>query len=444
MMKRGFWKIIFLTLFIILVIDFAGNIIKYNSLVYTNFPFHAVNKQSKITFNVTNSTMDFNSGLFVLGTDSSPIFANGYIYVGSDSDLSYGSLFMLNASNISQMIHQFGNSDFWNSPTYYNGFIYQGEANSPYNFYQLNASDLSIVNKYNHPREISKGNKTISIGEEETLAEGKTISIGRRGTIWISKASAWNRYVYVLNYDDSKLYQFDASNVSQVIATHDTDGSGTVYDSVPVIANGYVYSADMNNIIYMLNASNITQEIHSVKLGKGLDKEYYGGSIFSSPRVYGNYVYVGSTDKNFYQLNVSTLDIISTFATGGEIHGSSPAYWNGYIYVGSWDHYVYQLNASNVSQMINKFLADMAVDSSPAVAYGSVYIGSGIVNDIRGTFYQLNATNISIQIANMTSIGTPSNGHYFKSSPLVAKGYVYVGSGRKCLIYQLNATNISL
>jgi hypothetical protein len=89
-----------------------------------------------------------------------------------------------------------------------------------------------------------------------------------------------------------------------------------------------------------------------------------------------------------------------------------------------------QLNASNVSQLIANHTS-YDIYSSPAVANGYVYVGSGDYQ-----FYQLNASNVSQKINNFTTMKE------VYSSPAVANGYVYVGS-RDSVVYQLNATNVS-
>ncbi len=99
---------------------------------------------------------------------------------------------------------------------------------------------------------------------------------------------------------------------------------------------------------------------------------------------------------------------------------------NGYVYVGADN--LYQLNASNVSQQIANYSA--VCSSSPVIANGFLYFGSN-------GLYQLNASNVSQQIANY------SGGIDTFDSPAVSNGYVYVGDSVNFNFYQLNASNIS-
>jgi PGF-pre-PGF domain-containing protein len=105
------------------------------------------------------------------------------------------------------------------------------------------------------------------------------------------------------------------------------------------------------------------------------------------------------------------------------------------VYVTSDNGNLYQLNATNISLSIaNYTLGGSYVYSSPAVANGYVYVSSG---DNR-TFYQLNATNVSQKIASYITDDLIDF-----SYPAVANGYVYIANDGS-RVYQLNASNISI
>ncbi|MCD6398354.1 MAG: PQQ-binding-like beta-propeller repeat protein, partial [Candidatus Aenigmarchaeota archaeon] len=96
----------------------------------------------------------------------------------------------------------------------------------------------------------------------------------------------------------------------------------------------YVGSGDYE--LYQLNASNVSQKIAS----------FTAGEVESFPAVANGYVYVGS-GFNLYQLNASNVSQkIAEYTTGGVVY-SSPAVANGYIYIGSWDHKLYQFGTDN-------------------------------------------------------------------------------------------------
>jgi outer membrane protein assembly factor BamB len=112
------------------------------------------------------------------------------------------------------------------------------------------------------------------------------------------------------------------------------------------------------------------------------------------------------------------------------IEHSSPAIVNGRLYIGSKDGHVYCLNATNghwIWQYPPKGQVPIeAVSSSPAVADGVVFVGSGLY------IYALNATTGTLLWPYKTK-GQVS------SSPAVADGMVFVGSADTRL-YALNAT----
>ncbi|MDP1695713.1 MAG: PQQ-binding-like beta-propeller repeat protein, partial [archaeon] len=246
----------------------------------------------------------------------------------------------------------------------------------------------------------------------------KIASYTTAGDIRSSPAVA-NGYVYVSS-DDTKIYQLNASNVSQVAATYTTGG---VVRSSPAVANGYVYVGSNDYQLYQLNASNVSQKIANYTAGN---------LVASSPAVANGYIYIGSGDNILYQFNASNVSQkIASYTTSGGI-ASSPAVANGYVYVGNNNGNLYQLNASDVSQLIGIYVTPgLTITSSPAVANGYVYIGSS-----DNILYQFNASNVSQKIASYTT------GADVSSSPAVANGYVYVGSDDN-IIYQLNASNVS-
>ena len=112
--------------------------------------------------------------------------------------------------------------------------------------------------------------------------------------------------------------------------------TGDYVDSSPAVANGYVYVGSDDGKLYQLNASNVSQKIAESATGDG----------YPSPAVANGYVYVGG-GFNLYQLNASNVSQkIAEYTTGGVVY-SSPAVANGYIYIGSWDHKLYQFGTDN-------------------------------------------------------------------------------------------------
>jgi outer membrane protein assembly factor BamB len=163
-----------------------------------------------------------------------------------------------------------------------------------------------------------------------------------------------------------------------------------------------------------------------------------GAAIVSSPAISAGTVYFGSNDHNFYALDESSGRLRWKFATQGRV-ASSAAVAAGRVYFGSYDGIFYALDAAN-GALQWKFTtggerrfsarhlhgADPAAEvmpdpfdfflSSPTVAGGLVYFGSG-----DGSVYALDAGSGALRWKFHT-------GNVVHASPAVANGTVYVGS----------------
>lgn len=97
-------------------------------------------------------------------------------------------------------------------------------------------------------------------------------------------------------------------------------------------------------------------------------------SIWSSPVVADERVYVGSYDGNLYAVDVEDGTETWRFETDDRIDGS-PAVVDGTVYVGSFDRRVYAIDAETGAQEW-AFETGGIVRSSPTVVDGVVYVGS--------------------------------------------------------------------
>jgi outer membrane protein assembly factor BamB len=163
-----------------------------------------------------------------------------------------------------------------------------------------------------------------------------------------------------------------------------------------------------------------------------------GGALVSSPIVTGEAIYFGSNDHNLYALDRQTGALRWKFPTKGRIT-ATPAVVEGRVYFGSYDSQFYALDAAK-GTLLWKFstagerhfsgshlhgaqpAAEVVPDpfdvflSSPAVAAGTVYFGSG-----DGNVYALDAASGTLRWKFHT-------GNVVHASPAVAQGTVYVGS----------------
>jgi outer membrane protein assembly factor BamB len=162
------------------------------------------------------------------------------------------------------------------------------------------------------------------------------------------------------------------------------------------------------------------------------------GRVISSPAVVGEVVYVGSTDGSLYAVNRADGSQRWKFATNGPI-ASSPAVGGDLVYVSSVDGNIYAVEAATgtkrwtfATKGERRFTApgihgaiprtermpdpfDVFL-SSPAVAAGTVYIGSGDQH-----VYALDAATGALKWAFAT-------GDVVHASPAVVDGVVYIGS----------------
>jgi FOG: WD40-like repeat len=162
------------------------------------------------------------------------------------------------------------------------------------------------------------------------------------------------------------------------------------------------------------------------------------GGFIGSAAVVGDTVYAGSIDGNLYAVNRATGALKWKFETKGRVV-SSPAVANGIVYFGSYDGTFYAVNAATGAlkwkyetagerRFAAKHLhgsepaAETMPDpwdcylSSPVVADGTVYFGSG-----DGNVYARDA-------ANGAKRWTFKTGNVVHASPAVANGTLYIGS----------------
>ena len=174
-----------------------------------------------------------------------------------------------------------------------------------------------------------------------------------------------------------------------------------------------------------------------------------GAAILSSPAVAEGRVYFGSSDHVVYAVNEQTGALMWKFATQGRVTGS-PAVAGGRLYVGSYDSNFYALDAAT-GVLVWKFAtegerrfsaphlhgaepaAEVMPDpfdfylSSPALAGGLVYFGSG-----DGYVYALDAADGKLRWKFKT-------GNVVHASPAVEGNTLYVGSWDS-YFYALDAT----
>jgi|HubBroStandDraft_1064217.scaffolds.fasta_scaffold00144_36 outer membrane protein assembly factor BamB len=167
-----------------------------------------------------------------------------------------------------------------------------------------------------------------------------------------------------------------------------------------------------------------------------------GNKVESSPAVANEVVYVGSDDNYLYALTSSGGKELWFVIAGGAVT-SSPAVANGVVYVGSDDGNLYALTrelAQTPACIAGGFLAEECdlwqyttpypVYSSPAVANGVVYVGTGLpycfLDQCDGV---LDALDASTGVELWQFFAGPSYLPITVNTPAVANGVVYMGWG---------------
>ncbi|HEV3154625.1 MAG TPA: PQQ-binding-like beta-propeller repeat protein [Candidatus Baltobacteraceae bacterium] len=163
-----------------------------------------------------------------------------------------------------------------------------------------------------------------------------------------------------------------------------------------------------------------------------------GGKIMSSPAFSDGVVYVGSFDQNLYAIDARSGARLWAFATKGPVN-SSPAVSGGAVYFSSLDGNVYAVSAANGRERWHfKTLGERRFSapgihgmiprtermpdpfdvflSSPVIANGTLYIGSGDSH-----IYALDAQTGALRWSFKT-------GNVVHATPAVAGETVYVGS----------------
>ncbi len=130
--------------------------------------------------------------------------------------------------------------------------------------------------------------------------------------------------------------------------------------------------------------------------------------------------------------NASQLKKLWAFDTD-DIVAASAAVVKGVVYIGSWNGYEYALDEMTGRQLWRTFLGvthtrpvcdpmRVGITSSASVENGTVYVGGG-----DAYWYALDAKTGNVLWKVFTGDNSAEGGHYNWSSPLLYKGYAYIG-----------------
>jgi outer membrane protein assembly factor BamB len=230
---------------------------------------------------------------------------------------------------------------------------------------------------------------------------------------------------------DGNLFAFDAATGSQL---WEADLAGVASYSSPAVSNGVVYVGSLDGNLYALDASS----------GAKLWSANTGTPLFSSPAIVNGVAYVGATETGgyLYAFNASTGALLWQAGTCFYCNiTGTPAVANGVVYAGNWEYDDYDFYAFNASTGAIMWAAKLGrvIDSSAAVANGFVYIETdGQYTHTDNDVIAMNASTGAIVWSDV--VPTSNGGGVIMSSPAIANGVLYVGSGDGTL-YALNASS---
>src|SRR5579859_6052471 len=231
---------------------------------------------------------------------SSPVVANGMVYVGSYDHKLYA--FDATCRHNCLPLWSFITGDQINSsPAVANGMVYVGS-----NDHSLYAFDATC---------------RCNCQPLWSFSTGQLIN---------SSPVVANGIVYI-GSDDGKLYAFDAACRYDCQPLWSFQTGGPIASS-PAVANGMVYVGSYDRNLYAFDAScrSNCQPLWSFATG---------GYILSSPAVAHGMVYVGSGDSVLYAFDAachSSCQPLWSFTTGaGSYINSSPTVANGVVYIGA-------------------------------------------------------------------------------------------------------------
>jgi len=324
---------------------------------------------------ITNMSLLWSATIGPPVTDTSlypsPAVVNGTVYAASYSSTN-GTVFALNASDGSTKWSRpnLAADPILSSPAFADGMIFIGSDDQK--VYALNATDgttiwtsltggkveSSPVVAYN---KVFVGSGGILYAFDENTGN-QSWSNGTGGIIDSSPAVA-DHMVFIGSWD-GYAYAFNATNGNQIWKT--INRLSDKIESSPAVANGFVFIGASNGTFYCLNETN----------GNVIWSSSTGGGLASSAAVDGKNVFIESSDGKIHAFYTNGTSFWNqTIGPAEQTEWSSPAVGGGIVFIGSRNGKIYALNESDGSVMWS-FQIDGAVDSSVAILNNRLYASS--------------------------------------------------------------------
>jgi outer membrane protein assembly factor BamB len=369
---------------------------------------------------------------------SSPVYADGAVYFGSDD----GRMYAVNAANGVQRWMFATKGPVPSSPAVAGGLVYFASYDG--NFYAVNEQNGHLQWKFatGGERRFEAKNLHGMLPKNQTMADAFDV--------YLSSPVAAEGAVY-FGSGDGNIYALDALTG----ALRWKYGTGDVVHASPAYASGTIFVGSWDSYFYAIAAAT----------GK-LRWRYHGGEdaaihnqvgFQSSPAVANGVVYTGCRDSKVYALDASTGEKKWEFGNQGSWVISTPAVVNGKVIFATSDSSLFHIVDAATGKSLVKQQGKAYVFSSPAVADGVVFLGilngtlearsletgellwdyrTDASKENRGwaltadrRFNQPLLYSSSWREKPIIGLTMQNEVGPFYSSPLIANGVVYIGSG---------------
>ncbi|MBI4978836.1 MAG: PQQ-binding-like beta-propeller repeat protein [Spirochaetes bacterium] len=299
---------------------------------------------------------------------SSPVIANGVIYVGSADKQLYAI-----ATN-GKKLWSFLSSNAFEAPPFVLGeTVYAGSADGE--FYALNAKTGALQWKHTTDGAIMGSANSITHNGETLIIVGSY---------------------------DNMLYALSAKT-GRVVWSYETDN---YINGAPAIDNGRIVFGGCDGMLHVLTSAG--------KSNAAIAVESY---IAASPCLDGNRAYAGNYGNKLIAADLVKKKIVWQF--GDEKDGapffSSPATDGTSVIAGSRDNALYCVNAANGKKTWS-FISRGNMDASPVIAGDAVLAPS-----MDGTFYILSLAKGAVRWSYDT-------GSHISASPAVGEGLIIIAA----------------
>ena len=369
-------------------IVFTPSPLLYNEMVYVSYiqrdptktdtVYQLDSKTGKLVKKITTNTND------LYNIQATPIIDGGLLYICGTN----GKVYAVDISTYALKWTFSADGPIVSSPSIYAGNLYVATTNGTIHCIDKTLGPTGTNNWKYIPRPKSDSNSSV-----------------RAASFYSSPAIA-APYLYVGSITDSNMYCIrlavypgsptPAAPTPYYAERWRYQTKGPIYSSPAAYAGTCIFGCSDFHIYCLDTTINPYGLIDptTVPTARWIDSAQ--SSVYSSPYVYNQVVYIGSHDYKLYALNIINGGVKWSFASKGLIK-SSPVAYNGDIYVGSYDKYLYAVDtgtgtqkwAQNVNGQIecSPVIDDLTGNSLNSGISGYSNGGTGV------NFYTFNATN---------------------------------------------------